>query len=420
MRCGASGGGGGGRRTREDVVAREEVGADGQEDHGDGEGGELVHDAPARCGEESASEPRADEERESGTHERSAWPSGVRSAALRCSGVRGRGCAGIIGMAGSGVAVCGDEEAREDEPRTLARRRRSSSPWSRALQAVRDSTELSNFPVAPPRGRRGRRVLARRGWPSSPSRPPLRLRVALPALSPHTALAHHGHACAPHLGRPPARHPLVPHRCGPPFPPPPTPRDRSRPRLIARVLTLAPCTQPGHSPPLRVLPPSVRPAFAPPLVALARPDELTLLSPPPRSLSVPAIAQIDPPASQAHRTDHRSRALADVEGTVNDPTPFPAPNKAHGQYHWTFERLLSVSLVPLIGATAVSSVNPVLDGVLCTALVAHSHMVRRSSLVLAAPRAPRSATSARGFQTLTSSRATADAAHPPRRALTTS
>ncbi|GAA5978243.1 hypothetical protein JCM11641_001146 [Rhodosporidiobolus odoratus] len=69
-----------------------------------------------------------------------------------------------------------------------------------------------------------------------------------------------------------------------------------------------------------------------------------------------------------------SAAKPYVEGTVNDPTPFPTPNKAHGSYHWTFERLLSASLVPLIGATAVSSANPVIDGVLCTALVAHSHM----------------------------------------------
>ncbi|GAA5838892.1 hypothetical protein JCM11251_003729 [Rhodosporidiobolus azoricus] len=69
-----------------------------------------------------------------------------------------------------------------------------------------------------------------------------------------------------------------------------------------------------------------------------------------------------------------SAAAKHVEGTVNDPTPFPTPNKAHGSYHWTFERLLSASLVPLIGATAVSSANPVIDGVLCTALVAHSHM----------------------------------------------
>jgi succinate dehydrogenase (ubiquinone) membrane anchor subunit len=66
----------------------------------------------------------------------------------------------------------------------------------------------------------------------------------------------------------------------------------------------------------------------------------------------------------------------DVLGTVNDPTPFPAPNKAHGSYHWTFERLLSASLVPLVGATAVTSVNPILDGILAVAIVAHSHMVR--------------------------------------------
>ncbi|GAA5871670.1 hypothetical protein JCM1840_007347 [Sporobolomyces johnsonii] len=81
----------------------------------------------------------------------------------------------------------------------------------------------------------------------------------------------------------------------------------------------------------------------------------------------------------SRRTFHSGRPIASaaakhVEGTVNDPTPFPPPDKAHGQYHWTFERLLSASLVPLIGATAVSSVNPVLDGVLCTAIVAHSHM----------------------------------------------
>ncbi|EMS22444.1 CybS-domain-containing protein [Rhodotorula toruloides] len=91
----------------------------------------------------------------------------------------------------------------------------------------------------------------------------------------------------------------------------------------------------------------------------------------------PALRQL------AARSFHSGRPLAAaqssaakpyVEGTVNDPTPFPTPNKAHGQYHWTFERLLSASLVPLIGATAVSSANPVLDGVLCTAIVAHSHM----------------------------------------------
>ncbi|KAI5480474.1 succinate dehydrogenase (ubiquinone) membrane anchor subunit [Pseudohyphozyma bogoriensis] len=63
-----------------------------------------------------------------------------------------------------------------------------------------------------------------------------------------------------------------------------------------------------------------------------------------------------------------------VEGTVNDPIPFPAPNKSHGSYHWTFERALSAALVPLIAGTAVSSVNPIYDGILSVAIVAHSHM----------------------------------------------
>ncbi|GAA6060502.1 hypothetical protein JCM10212_005583 [Sporobolomyces blumeae] len=86
--------------------------------------------------------------------------------------------------------------------------------------------------------------------------------------------------------------------------------------------------------------------------------------------------------SLTRRTFHSGRPLAaaqsaaakHVEGTVNDPTPFPTPNKAHGSYHWTFERLLSAALVPLVASTAVTSVNPILDGVLCTAIVAHSHM----------------------------------------------
>ncbi|KAM0748327.1 hypothetical protein T439DRAFT_78558 [Meredithblackwellia eburnea MCA 4105] len=63
-----------------------------------------------------------------------------------------------------------------------------------------------------------------------------------------------------------------------------------------------------------------------------------------------------------------------IDGTVNDPIVFPAPNKSHGSYHWTTERALSAALVPLVAATAVTSVNPILDGVLSVALVVHSHI----------------------------------------------
>ncbi|OLL22454.1 Oligosaccharide translocation protein rft1 [Neolecta irregularis DAH-3] len=63
-----------------------------------------------------------------------------------------------------------------------------------------------------------------------------------------------------------------------------------------------------------------------------------------------------------------------IQGTVNDATPIPPPNKAHGSYHWTFERLISVALVPLIAAPfAAGSVYPVVDAILASTLVIHSH-----------------------------------------------
>ncbi|KAG5438916.1 hypothetical protein PCANB_002246 [Pneumocystis canis] len=64
-----------------------------------------------------------------------------------------------------------------------------------------------------------------------------------------------------------------------------------------------------------------------------------------------------------------------IIGSVNDPTPTPIPSPVHGSYHWTFERLVSVSLVPLVMAPFVgSSTNPILDAILSLALVVHSHI----------------------------------------------
>ncbi|KAF7796066.1 hypothetical protein EIP86_007237 [Pleurotus ostreatoroseus] len=64
------------------------------------------------------------------------------------------------------------------------------------------------------------------------------------------------------------------------------------------------------------------------------------------------------------------------KGTVNDPTTFPPPNRAHGSYHWAFERILTASLVPLTGAAFIASTtaNPILDGLLGVGLVMHSHI----------------------------------------------
>ncbi|EUC65255.1 succinate dehydrogenase (ubiquinone) membrane anchor subunit [Rhizoctonia solani AG-3 Rhs1AP] len=65
-----------------------------------------------------------------------------------------------------------------------------------------------------------------------------------------------------------------------------------------------------------------------------------------------------------------------LRGTVNDPTPFPTPNRMHGSHHWAFERLLSVALVPAtVSAFVVSpTAYPVLDGILAVSLVVHSHI----------------------------------------------
>lgn len=60
---------------------------------------------------------------------------------------------------------------------------------------------------------------------------------------------------------------------------------------------------------------------------------------------------------------------------VNDPVPIPDPSPSHGSYHWTFERLLAGSLVPLtLTPFAAGSLNPTLDAILCAAILVHSHL----------------------------------------------
>jgi len=68
--------------------------------------------------------------------------------------------------------------------------------------------------------------------------------------------------------------------------------------------------------------------------------------------------------------------LAIYKGTVNDPTTFPPAKKSVGSHHWTFERLLSASLVPLTAAAFATSGSPtpLLDGLLGISLIVHSHI----------------------------------------------
>ncbi|KAJ5786723.1 Succinate dehydrogenase cytochrome b small subunit [Penicillium pulvis] len=71
-----------------------------------------------------------------------------------------------------------------------------------------------------------------------------------------------------------------------------------------------------------------------------------------------------------------------IQGTMNDPVPVPSPSPMHGSYHWTFERAVAVGLIPLsIAPFAAGSLNPVMDAVLCTLLVAHSHIGFEAAIV---------------------------------------
>ncbi|KAF3921623.1 hypothetical protein AA313_de0207693 [Arthrobotrys entomopaga] len=64
-----------------------------------------------------------------------------------------------------------------------------------------------------------------------------------------------------------------------------------------------------------------------------------------------------------------------VQGTVNDPVPIPEPNAAHGSYHWAFERIIALGMVPLtVAPFAAGTANPALDAALGATLVLHSHI----------------------------------------------
>ncbi|WFD05344.1 adenylosuccinate synthase [Malassezia vespertilionis] len=64
-----------------------------------------------------------------------------------------------------------------------------------------------------------------------------------------------------------------------------------------------------------------------------------------------------------------------IKGTVNDSVEYPKPDPSHGSYHWAFERLLSVSLIPLISVACVKhGMSGAVDGILSAVLLLHSHI----------------------------------------------
>ncbi|KAK9315088.1 CybS-domain-containing protein [Lipomyces starkeyi] len=72
-----------------------------------------------------------------------------------------------------------------------------------------------------------------------------------------------------------------------------------------------------------------------------------------------------------------------IVGTVNDPVAIPPPDKLHGSYHWTFERLIALGLVPLTVAPFVSdaALAPAVDSVLVATTLVHSYFGLQSCII---------------------------------------
>ncbi|KAG0227326.1 membrane anchor subunit of succinate dehydrogenase, Sdh4 [Actinomortierella wolfii] len=76
---------------------------------------------------------------------------------------------------------------------------------------------------------------------------------------------------------------------------------------------------------------------------------------------------------------HASRTSAQTSTDITDAYKAPvfqtpAADQVHGSYHWDFERLLSVSLVPLFAVTAIKGAHPITDGLLGTLIPIHAHL----------------------------------------------
>lgn len=59
-----------------------------------------------------------------------------------------------------------------------------------------------------------------------------------------------------------------------------------------------------------------------------------------------------------------------IIGTVNDAYVPPPPSKLHGSLHWTFERIVTLGMTPLIVTPFITGTSP-FDGALAALLLYH-------------------------------------------------
>jgi len=71
-----------------------------------------------------------------------------------------------------------------------------------------------------------------------------------------------------------------------------------------------------------------------------------------------------------------------VDGDVNTPTPMLETSPVHGSYHWSFERIVAVTLVPLtIAPFAGGALSPMLDAIMASLFVIHSYQGLQSVVI---------------------------------------
>lgn len=75
-------------------------------------------------------------------------------------------------------------------------------------------------------------------------------------------------------------------------------------------------------------------------------------------------------------------APGNIIGTVNDAYKIPLVSPYESNYHWTYERILSVGLVPLTTFPFLMGVDfPYVDTAFCLTVLFHSHCGFKSCIV---------------------------------------